>query len=45
MHGRRSTMSFCDTHVESALTSYIFEKTNSALNWNNDNQPHPEMWH
>jgi prepilin-type N-terminal cleavage/methylation domain-containing protein len=43
-HGRKSSMSFCDSHVESVLASDVFTTSNSASSWNNDHQPHPETW-
>ena len=43
-HGLNSNVAFCDTHVETIATLKLFNPTNSAIRWNNDHQPHPEMW-
>jgi prepilin-type N-terminal cleavage/methylation domain-containing protein/prepilin-type processing-associated H-X9-DG protein len=43
-HGQNSNVVFCDGHVEGRAPWKLFEMTNSAVQWNNDHQPHPETW-
>ncbi len=43
-HGKNYNLLFCDAHVEAMNPSVWFNPTNSASLWNNDHQPHPEMW-
>jgi prepilin-type processing-associated H-X9-DG protein len=43
-HGKVSNVLFGDGHVEAVRNSYLYNATNSARQWNVDNQPHPESW-
>jgi prepilin-type N-terminal cleavage/methylation domain-containing protein/prepilin-type processing-associated H-X9-DG protein len=43
-HGKNTNLAFSDSHVESLNAARIYEVTNSATRWNNDNLPHPETW-
>lgn len=43
-HGENCNIVFCDTHVESVKSLTYVNVTKSAINWNNDHQPHPETW-
>ncbi len=43
-HGQNFNVLFCDGHVKAIRTSDLFNPTNTAINWNNDHQPHSETW-
>jgi prepilin-type N-terminal cleavage/methylation domain-containing protein/prepilin-type processing-associated H-X9-DG protein len=43
-HGNNYNQLFCDTHVSASSPSVLFNPTNSATIWNNDQLPHPEFW-
>jgi prepilin-type N-terminal cleavage/methylation domain-containing protein/prepilin-type processing-associated H-X9-DG protein len=43
-HGKNYNQLFCDGRVASMDPRILFEPTNSAAMWNNDHQPHPELW-
>ena len=43
-HGRNYNQEFCNGHVSAMNPWILFNPTNSARMWNNDHQPHPEMW-
>jgi prepilin-type processing-associated H-X9-DG protein len=43
-HGKNCNVVFCDSHVEGMAPAYLFNVTNTASRWNNDHQPHPELW-
>jgi prepilin-type processing-associated H-X9-DG protein len=43
-HGKNLNVLSCDGHVASIRTSNLFNPTNTAVNWNNDHQPHFEYW-
>jgi prepilin-type N-terminal cleavage/methylation domain-containing protein/prepilin-type processing-associated H-X9-DG protein len=43
-HGGNCNVVFCDSHVEGIAPASLFNRTNSAVRWNNDHQPHPETW-
>ncbi len=44
-HGGRFAVGFCDGHVEHAKLKYVFATTDDALKrWNNDNDPHRELF-
>jgi len=43
-HGQNFNALFCDGHVEAIKVSDLFNPTNTAVYWNNDHQPHPELW-
>jgi prepilin-type N-terminal cleavage/methylation domain-containing protein len=34
----------CDSHVAAVPLSDLFNATNTAVHWNFDHQPHPELW-
>jgi len=43
-HGRHYNVVFCDGHVSGVKPAVLFNPTNSAPQWNYDNQPHLETW-
>jgi prepilin-type N-terminal cleavage/methylation domain-containing protein/prepilin-type processing-associated H-X9-DG protein len=43
-HGVNYNVAFCDGHVSPLAAGFLFNPTNSAVLWNNDHQPHPEIW-
>lgn len=43
-HGKNYNQLFCDGQVTSMDTRILYNPTNSAALWNNDHQPHPELW-
>jgi prepilin-type N-terminal cleavage/methylation domain-containing protein/prepilin-type processing-associated H-X9-DG protein len=43
-HGKLFNVLYCDGHVSAIRASILFNQTNSARNWNFDNQPHEEEW-
>jgi prepilin-type processing-associated H-X9-DG protein len=44
-HKSGANIVFCDGHVEWAKQSKWIERTDEAARrWNNDNQPHRELW-
>ncbi len=43
-HGQNFNVLFCDDHVVSIKILDLFSLTKSAARWNNDHQPHPELW-
>jgi prepilin-type N-terminal cleavage/methylation domain-containing protein/prepilin-type processing-associated H-X9-DG protein len=43
-HGKNYNQLFCDGHVVAMNPRILFNPTNSASLWNNDHQPHPELW-
>ena len=43
-HGKNYNQLFCDGHVSAMSPFVLFNPTNSALMWNYDHQPHPELW-
>jgi prepilin-type N-terminal cleavage/methylation domain-containing protein/prepilin-type processing-associated H-X9-DG protein len=45
-HGPKCNVVFCDAHTETVnAANLFFNPTNSAIRWNNDHQPHPEIWY
>jgi prepilin-type N-terminal cleavage/methylation domain-containing protein/prepilin-type processing-associated H-X9-DG protein len=47
-HGKSRNVVSCDGHVSLVDSRRLFgisEDFNTAANWNNDNQPHPETWY
>jgi len=44
-HGKNYNQLFCDGHVGALNPSFLFNPTNSAAMWNNDHQPHRELWY
>ncbi len=45
-HSRKWNVVFCDSHTESLRAGNLFNLSNSivARRWNNDHQPHNELW-
>jgi prepilin-type processing-associated H-X9-DG protein len=43
-HGKNYNQAFCDGHVSALSPWVLFNPTNTAAMWNNDHQPHPELW-
>jgi prepilin-type processing-associated H-X9-DG protein len=43
-HGRNYNVLSCDGHVEAIRPWILFNPTNTAVRWNNDNLPHQETW-
>jgi hypothetical protein len=43
-HGRNYNLVCCDGHVEGIDLTRVFDPTNYAVRWNNDYQPHTEVW-
>jgi prepilin-type N-terminal cleavage/methylation domain-containing protein len=43
-HGRNYNLVCCDGHVEGIDVTRVFDPTNYAVRWNNDHQPHTEVW-
>lgn len=43
-HGANYNLLFCDGHVSAMKPAVLFNPTNTAVMWNSDHQPHPELW-
>jgi prepilin-type N-terminal cleavage/methylation domain-containing protein/prepilin-type processing-associated H-X9-DG protein len=43
-HGKNYNQAFCDGHVSAMDPWVLFDPTKSAVMWNYDHQPHPELW-
>lgn len=43
-HGKNYNVVFCDTHVEGMPPTTLFDPEQTAVLWNNDHKPHPEVW-
>jgi prepilin-type N-terminal cleavage/methylation domain-containing protein len=43
-HGKKYNQLFCDEHVEGIDPLILFSPARSAAKWNNDDQPHRELW-
>jgi prepilin-type N-terminal cleavage/methylation domain-containing protein/prepilin-type processing-associated H-X9-DG protein len=43
-HGKNYNQLFCDGHVASMRPWVLFNPTNTGAMWNNDHEPHPELW-
>jgi prepilin-type N-terminal cleavage/methylation domain-containing protein/prepilin-type processing-associated H-X9-DG protein len=43
-HGKNYNQLFCDGHVVAMNPWILFNPTNTAVMWNNDHQPHSELW-
>ena len=43
-HGKGFNFLFSDNHASAVKRAYFMNLPDSAHNWNNDSQPHPETW-
>jgi prepilin-type N-terminal cleavage/methylation domain-containing protein/prepilin-type processing-associated H-X9-DG protein len=43
-HGMNYNQLFCDGHVGAMSPWTLFDPTKTAAMWNNDHEPHPELW-
>jgi len=43
-HGSGYNVLSCDGHTALIQRQVLFDYRKSASNWNNDHQPHPELW-
>jgi len=43
-HGKNYNVAFCDAHVEGVRPTTLFNPRKTAVLWNTDHQPHPEVW-
>ena len=43
-HGRKYNQAFCDGHVSGMNPWVLFDPTKTAVFWNYDHEPHPELW-
>ena len=43
-HGKNYNQLCCDGHVEAIKPLVLFDPTKTAVRWNVDHQPHPELW-
>jgi type II secretory pathway pseudopilin PulG len=43
-HGTTFNVAFCDARVSQVNVKDLFNPTNTARYWNNDHDPHPEIW-
>ena len=43
-HGTNYNTLYCDGHVVAVNPSVLFDPAKSAADWNNDHQPHAEIW-
>ena len=43
-HGKNYNQLCCDGHVEAIKPLVLFDPTQTAVRWNIDHQPHPELW-
>jgi prepilin-type processing-associated H-X9-DG protein len=43
-HGKNYNLVFCDGHIASLSPWVLFDPSKTAPMWNNDHQPHPELW-
>src|SRR5579863_2834109 len=43
-HGKNFNVVFCDGHVAQVQVVNLFNPTNTARFWNNDNDTHQESW-
>jgi hypothetical protein len=45
-HDGHHNVEFCDGHIEYLKVEQLCAPTEAARKrWNNDHQPHPELWH
>ena len=43
-HGKTYNQLFCDGHLVAMSPSILFDPAQTAVMWNRDHQPHPELW-
>ena len=43
-HGNNYNQLLCDGHVSAMRPELLFSPSNTAVMWNYDHQPHPELW-
>ena len=43
-HGKKYNQAFCDGHISGMNPWVLFDPTQTAVMWNYDHQPHPELW-
>jgi prepilin-type processing-associated H-X9-DG protein len=43
-HANRYNVLACDGHVVVVARNVLLDPRKSGQNWNNDHQPHPELW-
>ena len=43
-HGKGYNVVACDGHVDLVERSVLFDPSKSGQHWNNDHEPHPELW-
>ena len=43
-HGKGYNIAFCDGHVELVSRAKLISAKDTAINFNNDHEPHPETW-
>ena len=43
-HGKNYNQLFCDAHIGAMDPWVLFKPEDTAAMWNNDHQPHPELW-
>jgi prepilin-type processing-associated H-X9-DG protein len=43
-HGKNYNQLYCDGHVAALDPWFLFDPNKSAVMWNNDHQPHRELW-
>jgi prepilin-type processing-associated H-X9-DG protein len=43
-HGKNYNQLFCDGHVSAMDPWVLFDPTKTAVMWNSDHEPHPELW-
>jgi prepilin-type N-terminal cleavage/methylation domain-containing protein/prepilin-type processing-associated H-X9-DG protein len=43
-HGKNYNQTLCDGHVSGINPWILFNPTNTAIMWNYDHEPHPELW-
>jgi len=43
-HGKSYNQLFCDGHIGTMTPAVLFDASRSGTSWNNDHQPHRELW-
>jgi len=44
LHGKTYNLLFCDGHIAAVNPRVLFDPSKTAVLWNSDHQPHPELW-